>query len=149
MTAMRGPGPFRVLLVEDDDWDAKLALDAFQAGPYPVAVELASDGAAALQRLRQPPTVAAPMPDIVILDLNLPKKNGHEVLAEMKADAKLRRIPVMILTTSVAPTDMSRAYDQNANSYLNKPFHPDDYPKLIRAIEDFWYAWNKTTLVAG
>ncbi len=136
---MTTPPGFHVLLVEDNPWDAKVAIEAFKRGPRPCRVDVVNDGMAALARLRDR---TLPRPDLVLLDLNLPKKDGREVLAEIKGDPLLRRIPIIILTTSRAHTDVARAYDLHANSYLNKPFDPDEYPALVAAIEDFWQVWN-------
>ncbi|MEA3136764.1 MAG: hypothetical protein QOJ26_998 [Thermoplasmata archaeon] len=128
-----------ILLVEDSAWDAKVAVEAFQHASRHSKVEVVLDGSAALRRLRDPNLAR---PDLVLLDLNLPKVDGREVLAEVKSDPSLRRIPVIVLTTSRAHTDVAIAYDLHANSFLNKPFDPDEYPALVSAIEDFWQVWN-------
>ena len=139
MTPDKTAKMLNILLVEDNPWDAKVAMEAFHGSGHPTAIELVRDGEAALARLHDK---AKARPDLVLLDLNLPKKDGREVLAEMKADGDLRRIPVIVLTTSRAHTDVAQAYDLHANSYLNKPFDPDEYPALVKAIEDFWQVWN-------
>lgn len=134
--------PLRILLVEDNEWDAKVALEAFAKAASLAIVERAGDGAAALARLRRPATPADPRPDIVLLDLNLPKVDGRQVLKEVKEDPELRHIPIIVLTTSRAHTDIAMAYGLHANSYVNKPFDPDDYPAFAKALEEFWHVWS-------
>lgn len=130
-------GSARILLVEDDEWDALVTREALEGAGF--VVDHVRDGEATMAFLRREhPFEDSPRPAIVLLDLNLPRKDGREVLAEIKADPTLRRIPVIVLTRSTAPTDIERAYDLHANSYLHKPTDPDDYDPLIRAIRGFW-----------
>ncbi|HEU0104416.1 MAG TPA: response regulator [Mycobacteriales bacterium] len=127
-----------VLLVEDSLADVELTLEALADSKLANEVSVVRDGAAALDRLRAGGTAAAPHPDLVILDLNLPKLSGHEVLAAMKADAVLRRIPVAVLTTSAAEADVVRTYDLGANCYLTKPVDVAQFVHVVQSIEDFW-----------
>lgn len=131
---------FHVLLAEDNPADARLAMVAFKEGPYPCAVHIARDGVEALEFLRREGRFAdAPRPTLVLLDLNMPRKDGREVLAEMKADPALRRIPVLMLTTSEAEQDLCHAYDLHANGYVIKPLDVDRFFQMVRAIETFWF----------
>lgn len=131
---------YRVLMVEDDEWDALATQDAFkESSIVKVQFDVAVDGIDALERLRSPNT---PVPDLILLDLNLPRMDGRELLAHLKGDPNLRRIPVIVLTTSKAQTDVLKAYDLHANAYLNKPFDPDEYPAIVHAIEEFWLSRN-------
>lgn len=134
--------PLRVLLVEDNDWDARMAQEAFAASAPHVHLERVRDGVGALQRMREPVSEARPRPDMVLLDLNLPLMDGREVLRTMKGEATLLRTPVVVLTTSRAHTDIAMAYDLHANAYINKPFDEADYPAMVKAIEEFWQVWN-------
>ena len=128
-----------ILLAEDNAWDAEVTQEALRASGLGIRVDVVRDGEAAMAYLRQqPPHASAPRPDLVLLDLNLPRKDGRETLAEMKADPLLRRIPVLVLTTSLAEKDVLGAYDLHANSYLHKPVDPDDYGRIVAAIERFW-----------
>lgn len=135
--------PLHILLVEDNEWDARVAREAFAGGPLPTEVHVVGDGVEAMQYLRMAGAyAAATRPDLVLLDLNLPKKDGREVLADMKADPDLRRIPVIVVTTSKADRDIAQSYDLHANAYINKPSDPDDYPAIVKAIEEFWFTWT-------
>lgn len=120
----------RILLVEDNPASVRLAVEAFRSFEGPVAMELAMDGEEALQWLGR--SDGEP-PDLVILDLHLPRKNGHEVLAEMKADTRLCRIPVVIFSTSNAESDRRRSYALGANAYLMKPLFLDEYFAALHA----------------
>lgn len=128
-----------ILLVEDDDWDALATKEAFEASRFRAELERAEDGIVALERLRR---TDAPRPDLILLDLNLPRMDGRELLAKVKGDAVLRRIPVIILSTSKAEKDILKAYDLHANAYLHKPFDPEDYAPLVAALEQFWLTYN-------
>lgn len=134
--------PLHVLLVEDNDWDAQMVLEAFAAGSPQTRVERAIDGVAAMERLRRPASARDPRPDLVLLDLNLPRRNGREVLHDMKQDPALRVVPVVVLTTSRAPNDVDLAYGEHANSYVVKPFDPKEYPAFVKALEEYWHGWN-------
>lgn len=123
----------QILLVEDSSTDAFLIQEALRQVHFDHAVEVVTDGVQALERLR-----SGPRPDLVLLDLNLPRKDGREVLAEVKADPDLRRIPVIVLTTSNAPPDVEFAYAHHANSYVRKPLGLDRLIESATAIRDFW-----------
>lgn len=131
-------GPIAILLVEDNPIDVKAALRAARQLEIVNRIEVAESGEAALDRIRQPEHDASP-PDLVLLDLDLPGKHGLEVLAEIKSDPALRRIPVVILTTSAADTDIAAAYDLGANAYVTKPLGLDAWRILARQIEGFWF----------
>jgi chemotaxis family two-component system response regulator Rcp1 len=128
-----------ILLVEDDAGDAELTRTALDESTLSMSLTVADDGEKAIACLRkQPPYANAITPDLVILDLNLPRKDGREVLAEIKSDPALRSIPVIILTTSSADNDIARAYAHGANCYITKPMGFPEFTKAIRAILDFW-----------
>lgn len=130
--------PLNVLLVEDNPGDIRLMREALREGAHK-KLDAVEDGEEALAYLRREvPYADAPKPDLIFLDLNLPKKDGREVLHEIKRDDQLKRIPVVILTTSEAERDVSRAYDLHANCYVKKPTDLDEYMSVIRACENFW-----------
>ena len=132
--------PIEVLLIEDNPGDIQLTKIALEDNKMNVNLSVAEDGVEALAFLRKEGNyVNAPHPDLVLLDLNLPRKDGREVLAEMKADPILRRIPVVILTTSQAEEDVLRAYNLCANCYITKPVDFDQFVKIVRSIESFWF----------
>jgi CheY-like chemotaxis protein len=129
-----------ILLVEDNPGDVELTTLAFEESQLQVHLNVVEDGVAALDFLHRQRTYAkAPYPDLVLLDLNLPKKSGHEVLAELKADKNFRRIPVVILTTSLAEEDILRAYNLYANCYIKKPVGFSQFIEVVKSIEDFWF----------
>ena len=129
-----------ILLVEDNPGDADLAREALQTGKVRNTRNVVGDGEAAMAFLRrQGKYAAAPRPDLVLLDLNLPKKDGREVLAEVKADEDLKRIPVVILTTSKAEQDILKTYNLHANCYITKPIDLNQFIKVVQAIEEFWF----------
>jgi CheY-like chemotaxis protein len=131
--------PVEVLLVEDNPGDVRLTQEALKEGRVMVNLTVAADGVEAMEVLnRKGPYKDKPRPDLILLDLNLPKKNGREVLLEIKADAELRRIPVIVMTTSKAEQDIHRAYNLNANCYITKPVDLDEFLHVVRSIEDFW-----------
>ena len=131
--------PVHVLLVEDNPGDVRLMREALGNGASGKRLDAVEDGEEALAYLRRhPPYGAAPKPDLIFLDLNLPKKDGREVLSEIKQDESLRRIPVVVLTTSEAERDILRVYDLHANCYVKKPTDLDEYMEVIRACENFW-----------
>jgi CheY-like chemotaxis protein len=133
--------PVEILLVEDNLGDARLTQEALKEGKIRNNLHHAKDGVEALQFLRREGGhAAAPTPDIVLLDLNLPKKDGRQVLAEMKADEALKTIPVVVLTTSEAEQDILRSYELHANCYVTKPVDLEKFISIVRAIEDFWLA---------
>ena len=128
-----------ILLVEDNPGDVRLTREAFREGKIRNNLYVAEDGVEGMAFLRREGKYAdAVRPDIILLDLNLPKKNGIDVLAEIKTDEVLKRIPVVILTTSVAEQDVLRSYDQHANCYIVKPVDLEQFLRVIQTIEDFW-----------
>jgi CheY-like chemotaxis protein len=130
-----------VLLVEDNLGDVELTALALEESRLSINLSVVSDGVAALDFLhhQKKKYISAPHPDLILLDLNLPKKSGHEVLAEIKTDVALRRIPVLVLTTSQAEQDILKAYDLYASAYIVKPARFDHFIKVIQSIEDFWF----------
>ncbi|MDE2482840.1 MAG: response regulator [bacterium] len=132
-------GVIEVLLVEDSPSDARLTQEAFKDGKIRNRLHLVSDGVEALAFLKREGRHAdAVRPDLVLLDLNLPKLDGREVLKRIKTDPELRTIPVVILTTSEAETDIAAAYEYHANCYIQKPVDLKSFLKIVAAIEDFW-----------
>jgi two-component system, chemotaxis family, response regulator Rcp1 len=132
-------GPLEVLLVEDSPGDVRLTQEAFRVAARSVRLHVATDGVEAMAFLRRIGARAhAPRPDLILLDLNLPRMDGHEVLAEIKADESLKLIPTVILTMSMAPEDVSRSYALQANCYLAKPVGVDAFETLVKNINDFW-----------
>jgi CheY-like chemotaxis protein len=133
--------PIQILLVEDNPGDVRLTREVLKDGRIRNTLNVVGDGVEALAFLRREGEYAdAGLQDLVLLDLNLPKKDGREVLKEMKADPALRRIPVIILTTSSAELDVLSAYDLHANCYITKPVDLDQFVAVVRSIEDFWLA---------
>ncbi|AUB36927.1 DNA-binding response regulator, OmpR family, containings REC and winged-helix [Nostoc flagelliforme CCNUN1] len=133
--------PIEVLLVEDNPGDAQLTRIALEESKISIHLNVVEDGVEAMAFLRkQEKYVKAAHPDIVLLDLNLPRKDGREVLAEIKGDENLRRIPVVILTTSQAEEDILKAYNLCANCYITKPVDFDQFVKIVQSIENFWFA---------
>ena len=139
MTAERGHA-IEILMVEDNAADVDLTAEALSEGKIRNRLHVVGDGEAALDFLhRRARHRDAPRPDLVLLDLNLPRKSGLEVLAEVKQDADLRRIPVVVLTSSKADEDILRSYDLHANSYVTKPVDFDQFCRIVRSIESFWF----------
>jgi two-component system, chemotaxis family, response regulator Rcp1 len=133
--------PVEILLVEDNPGDVRLTREALREGKVSNRLHVAADGEEALAFLRREGEHAdAVRPDLILLDLNLPKKDGRQVLAEVKADPALRQIPVVILTSSQAEEDICRSYDLHANCYVTKPVDLDQFMTVVRAVEDFWLA---------
>ena len=131
--------PIEVLLVEDSPGDVRLTKEAFHAANVSIHLHVACDGLEAMDFLRREGVHAkAPRPDIILLDLNLPKMDGREVLARIKEDANLRTIPTVILTTSDAEPDIVRSYQLQANCYLSKPVQLEAFENLVKSINDFW-----------
>jgi len=131
--------PIEILLVEDSPADVRLTVEALRDAKVRNHLHVAPDGIEALKFLRREGThVNAPRPDLILLDLNLPRKDGREVLEEVKADPMLRRIPVVVLTTSEAEQDILRSYDLHANCYIRKPVDLDQFITIVRSIEEFW-----------
>lgn len=139
MSAGYGGRPIEILLVEDNPGDVRLTIEALKDGKVRNRLHVAKDGVEALAYLRQEGSYAgSPRPDVILLDLNLPKKDGREVLEEIKADEHLRRIPVVVLTTSSSEQDILRTYDLHANCYITKPVDLEQFIDVVRGIEDFW-----------
>lgn len=133
------PETFDILLVEDNPGDARLTQEALKEGRMPSRLKVVVDGVEAMTYLRREGGYGeAPRPHLVLLDLNLPRKDGRQVLAEMKADPELRRIPVVVLTTSQADQDIMRSYDLHANCYITKPVDLDRFISVVRSIEEYW-----------
>ncbi|HYO74753.1 MAG TPA: response regulator [Archangium sp.] len=131
--------PIEILLVEDNPGDVRLTIEALKEGKVRNHLSVARDGVEALAFLRREgPHGSASRPDLILLDLNLPKKDGREVLAEIKEDSRLRRIPVVVLTTSKAEEDILRTYDLHANCYITKPVDLEQFISVVRSIDDFW-----------
>ncbi len=136
---MKKTRPVNILLIEDNPGDVRLAQEAFKEGNIHVNLDVAMDGLEAINFLRKnEPYQNAATPDLVLLDLNLPKKDGREVLSDIKGDPKLRSIPVVILTTSNAEQDILNSYNLHVNCYINKPVDFDRFFDIIQKIEDFW-----------
>jgi two-component system, chemotaxis family, response regulator Rcp1 len=130
-----------ILLVEDSLADIRLTREALKEAKVVNALHVVQDGMAALAFLHnEGPYAGSPRPDLILLDLNLPKKNGREVLAEIKQDGNLKRIPVVVLTTSRAEEDIVRSYDLHANAYVTKPVGLKQFLDVVRATEEFWLA---------
>src|SRR4029079_10656167 len=124
---------------EDNPGDVRLTIEALKEGKVLNTLSVAVDGVEALSFLhREGPYAEAPRPDLILLDLNLPRKDGREVLAEIKADDKLRRIPVVVLTTSQDEQDVFKSYNLHANCYVTKPVDLEQFMTVVRSIEDFW-----------
>ncbi len=133
------PRPVEILLVEDSPSDAELTVEALREAKVRNRLSLVEDGEQALQFLRRKGRfAAAPRPDLIMLDLNLPRKDGREVLAEIKEDGDLKAIPVVVLTTSRAEQDVLRAYRLHANCYITKPVDFKQFLAVVRSIESFW-----------
>jgi chemotaxis family two-component system response regulator Rcp1 len=134
------PPPFEILLVEDSPSDAELTVEAMREARVPTRVTVVEDGVSALEFLRRQGVYArAQRPDLILLDLNLPRKDGREVLAEVKTDDVLKSIPVLVLTTSRTEADVVDSYRLHANCYIEKPLDFDHFLKVVRTIEEFWF----------
>ena len=132
-------GPIEILLVEDNPGDVRLTKEALKEGKVYNNLHWARDGVEALEFLkREGKHAAAPRPDIILLDLNLPKKDGREVLAVIKRDADLKHIPVVVLTTSKADEDVLRSYELHANCYVTKPVDLEKFIQVVQSIDRFW-----------
>ena len=136
---MNGTKVVEILLIEDNVGDARLAQEALRDAKVRNNLSWVADGVEGVAFLRRTGSYAnAPRPDLILLDLNLPRKDGREVLSEIKSDDSLKRIPVVILTTSQAEEDIHRAYHLSANCYISKPVDLDQFMKVVKMIEDFW-----------
>jgi chemotaxis family two-component system response regulator Rcp1 len=135
------PRHIEILLVEDSPADVLLTREAFDQNRIINEIHVAEDGVQAMDFLHKRGEYAsAPRPDLILLDLNLPRKNGREVLAEIKADSDLRKIPIVVLTTSNAEEDILKAYDLNANCYVVKPVGFDNFMEAVQSIRHFWFS---------
>jgi CheY-like chemotaxis protein len=131
--------PIKILLVEDNEGDILLTQEALDEGKILNSLHVVRDGSEALKYLeKQAPYEAAERPDLILLDINMPKKNGHEVLEYIKKSEKLKKIPVIILTTSSAERDIKTAYNNYANCYIVKPVELENFMEMVTKIEDFW-----------
>ena len=131
--------PIQVLLVEDSPGDVRLTQEAFRAANPSIHLHVANDGVEAMAFLRHEGAhINAPRPDLILLDLNLPKMDGREVLAHIKEDGDLKTIPTVILTTSESEADIAKSYQLQANCYLTKPVQLDAFECLVKSINDFW-----------
>jgi CheY-like chemotaxis protein len=141
------PEPVRILLVEDNDAHTKLILRAFREDHLANPVSCVRDGAEALDYLfrrgKYQDAEAGPRPDLILLDLKLPKVDGLEVLRQIKADPELRQIPVVVLTSSLAERDMHEAYAAGANSYLAKPIDFEKFHRMVQDLDFYWTVWNR------
>ena len=132
--------PVIILMVEDNPTDVLIAKEGFCGAKMRNTLHVADDGIEAMKFLRQRGKYAgAPRPDLILLDLNMPRKNGQEVLAEIKADDNLRNIPVVVLTTSMAEKDITKSYGLHANCYITKPVDFDQFVNVVQTIQDFWF----------
>ncbi|MDD2271946.1 MAG: response regulator [Desulfuromonadaceae bacterium] len=137
---MNGRKVVDILLVEDDAGDVELTREGLAAGKMFVNMHTVDDGIKALRYLRrEEPYADAVRPDIILLDLNMPRMDGRETLKEIKSDERLRSIPVVVLTTSESETDIFKSYDLGASCYISKPVGFDDFLKVVRSLEDFWF----------
>lgn len=135
----QGAEAFDILLVEDNPGDARLVVEALREGPAANRLTVVRDGVEAMSYLRREGSYSeAVPPHLILLDLNLPRKDGRQVLAELKEDPALRRIPVVVLTTSQAEQDIIKSYDLHANCYITKPVDLDRFLTVMRSIEDYW-----------
>ena len=135
----QAPAPIDILLVEDDPGDVLMTREAFEHHKIRNALHVVSDGVEALEFLnREGGFGAAPRPGLILLDLNLPRKDGRELLGEIKRDPGLRTIPVVVLTTSEAEEDILRSYELHANAYVTKPVDFEKFIEVVRKIDDFW-----------
>ncbi len=140
MAETYGRKPIEILLAEDNPGDVRLTQEALKEGKILVNLSVVTNGEETLAFLRRQGEYAdAPRPDLILLDLNMPRKSGQEVLAEVKSDEHLRRIPVVILTASQAEQDIIRGYDLHANSYVTKPVDLEQFISVVQSIEEFWF----------
>ncbi|HZO99882.1 MAG TPA: response regulator [Terriglobia bacterium] len=145
MSAKQQGEPIRILLVEDNPGDVRLIREALKTSPIPSLVTVAEDGLAALRILSQAGSDGAVLPDLIVLDLNLPKKHGCEVLAELKTDPLLRHIPVVILTSSRSDEDVRRSFENNVNLYLTKPSDFSRFYDVVITLSSFWLGLRNLT----
>ena len=133
--------PIDILLVEDNPGDVRLTKEAFKEGKVRNNLHAVEDGMEAMAFLRKEGKYAdVPRPDLILLDLNMPRKSGREVLAEVKSDEDLKSIPIVVLTTSKAEEDVLKSYNMHANCYITKPVDMDQFTKVVKTIEEFWFS---------
>ncbi len=138
--------PVEILLVEDNPGDVRLTVEAFKEGKIRNRLSVVRDGVDAIAFLHQEaPFTSAPRPDLILLDLNLPRKNGRDVLAEIKEEEDLKQIPVVVLTTSNAEKDIQGTRNLNASRYINKPVDFEQFVTIVKIIEDFWFSIVKSS----
>ncbi len=131
---------FVILIAEDNPTDVMIMREAMEGAKLRLELHAVSDGVAALEFLRRMGSNKdAPRPDLILLDLNMPRKNGHEVLAEIKIDPEFKGIPVVMLTTSQAEDDLAKAYSNHVNCYIRKPLDFENFVEVVRSIEQFWF----------
>jgi two-component system, chemotaxis family, response regulator Rcp1 len=131
--------PLEILLIEDNPGDVRLTQECLKKSKYPNRLSVVEDGVDALAYLhREERFTRAPRPDLILLDLNLPRKDGRELLGEIKADKELKRIPIIVLTSSDAEVDIIKSYDLHANCFITKPIIFEDFIRIISLIESFW-----------
>jgi CheY-like chemotaxis protein len=139
MTPETQPKLVQILLVEDNPGDVRLIIEAFREGKLCNNLRVVENGEEAMAYLRRESRyIAAPRPDLILLDLNMPKMNGHEVLAEIKEDPEFKSIPVVVLTTSDAENDILKTYDLHANCYVTKPVDFEQFIRIVKFVKDFW-----------
>jgi chemotaxis family two-component system response regulator Rcp1 len=142
--------PIEILLVEDSAGDVRLTREALKDAKTVISLNVVSDGAEAMAYLRREQHhAAAPRPDLILLDLNLPKKDGRDVLKEIKESDALKSIPVVILTTSASPVDVERSYKLHANCYITKPMDLQGFTKVVQSIDNFWLSVVELPSVSG
>lgn len=135
---------FEILIIEDNPADARIAKEAFKESNIKYNINVVSDGIQAIDYLRKTEEFRnAVTPDLILLDLNLPKKDGREVLAEVKSDVNLKTIPIIVLTTSQSEQDITNSYSLHANSYISKPVDLESFLVIIKAIEEYWFKLAK------
>lgn len=131
--------PINILLVEDNEGDILLTIEALEEGKIAKSVKVIRDGASVIIYLKEVAEKSpSKLPDLILLDINLPKKNGHEVSKELKSNELIQHIPIIILTTSSSERDIAKSYQEHANCYLIKPMEVNDFLKVVEKIEDFW-----------
>lgn len=136
-----GMNPIEILLVEDNPGDIRLTVEVLKDAKVCNRLSVATDGLEALQFLRREGKHGeAPRPDLILLDLNLPRRDGRELLADIKDDPELRSIPVVVLTTSHAEQDILKSYELHANCYITKPVDLDQFARVVQSIEEFWFS---------
>ena len=141
MAANDNVRPIEILLIEDNPGDADLAREALETSKLYNSLHVVGDGEEAMAFLQNQGEYAdAPHPDLILLDLNLPKKDGREVLEEVKADGALRRVPVVVLTTSSDEQDILKSYNLHANCYITKPIDLEQFTRVVQSIQDFWFS---------